>query len=60
MLICSEWANIDLVWQPCRIMDEKFPEKSPHERLIFVVSSTWLANDYLAAVDDQGLSGDVP
>ncbi len=33
----NEWENIRLVHEMCKIMDERFPEKAPHDQLITYV-----------------------
>jgi len=35
---CNEWANIEIVRVICKLMDDKYPHKSPHERLISFVT----------------------
>lgn len=35
---CNEWANIDIVRLICELMDKRFPQNAPHERLISFVT----------------------
>lgn len=35
---CNEWSNIDIVRLICRLMDDKYPQHSPHEKLISFVA----------------------
>lgn len=48
----NEWANIDIVRTLCRLFDERFPERAPHEQLISFVTDR-PGHDWRYAIDAQ-------
>jgi dTDP-glucose 4,6-dehydratase len=35
---CNEWANIDIAEKICALMDERYPRRAPHKRLLSFVA----------------------
>lgn len=47
---CNEWANIDIAKKICAIMDERYPQQAPHERLLSFVADR-PGHDWRYAID---------
>ena len=52
---CNEWANIDIVQRICALMDERHPDRAPHERLIRFVTDR-LGHDWRYAIDARKMA----
>mgnify|MGYP001106402312 FL=1 len=54
----NEWANIDIVRHICRLFDERFPDRAPHERLIGFVTDR-PGHDWRYAIDADKIRQDL-
>lgn len=54
----NEWKNIDICRLICQLMDEKYPQNAPHEKLISFVTDR-LGHDWRYAIDATKMNNEL-